>query len=106
MVEQNVPAKFGEETSVMADGLCFGCLGLWRENSPETPTLCAALSRLSCFMLLLRDSRVNTPSHSFAGCVREGGSRLRGAPSGGAVKKLVNEKKLPCIAAVPRGKMK
>ena len=34
---KKVPAKFGEESSVQADGLCIGCLGLWaevrRENS-------------------------------------------------------------------------
>ena len=86
MVGQTVPSKFGEETSVMADGLWRSVEGKFTRDADAM--LPAALSRLSCFMLLLRDSRVNTPSHSFAGCVREGGSRLRGAPSGGAVKNL------------------
>ena len=32
---EKVPAKFGVESSVKADGLCIGCLGQWAERGRE-----------------------------------------------------------------------
>ena len=44
---EKVPAKFGEESSVKADGLCIGCLGQWaevrRENSNMQEFFCTSL---------------------------------------------------------------
>ena len=44
---EKVPAKFGEGSSVWADGLCIGCLGQWaevrRENSNMQEFFCTTL---------------------------------------------------------------
>ena len=44
---EKVPAKFGEESSVKADGLCIGCLSQWaevgRENSNMQEFFCTTL---------------------------------------------------------------
>ena len=44
---EKVPAKFGEESSVKADGLCIGCLSQWaevgRENSNMPEFFCMTL---------------------------------------------------------------
>ena len=44
---KKVPAKFGEESSVKADGLCIGCLSQWaevgRENSNMQEFFCMTL---------------------------------------------------------------
>ena len=44
---EKVPAKFGKESSVNADGLCIGCLRQWaeegRENSNMQEFFCTTL---------------------------------------------------------------
>ena len=36
---KKVPAKFGEESSVKADGLCIGCLSQWAEVGRENSNM-------------------------------------------------------------------
>ena len=40
---EKVPAKFGEESFVKADGLCIGCISQWRENSNMQEFFCTTL---------------------------------------------------------------
>ena len=61
------PAKFGDTSSVRADGLCIGCLGQWAERGREDSNM----QEFFCTTLyLLRIGQI----HTF--CPIEGGTFL------------------------------